>query len=153
MELFGTCFYLWQVLLAVYIVGMFAIGYPMGKYSIIVWKRPYKKGARRLLLGIFLFPVNGIRFTVGTIEKINPYYPLLMKILKMDMGFALGDKNVLAEYRIIQMIVWPIRLTYILATLFSFIVVGIIGCLGYTLQWLFIKQPAKLLLKTEAAKN
>lgn len=153
MELFGTCFYLWQVFFAVYVVGMFAVGYPMGKYSIMLWKDHYNNDWEKVLLKYILFPVNSLKSKVGIEERRNPYLPMTMRTRGIGKALIIENKTALAEYQIIQMFVWPIRLAYLLAVHCCFIFFGIIALIWTLLEWLFIKQPAKLLLKTEGVKN
>lgn len=155
MELFGTCFYMWQVYLAVYVVGMFAVGYPMGKYSIMVWRERFFSAMsyRRIIRKFLLFPMNTVKGTVGIEERRNPYFPMMMRTRGIGNALIIENKAILAEYQIIQMFVWPLRLTYLLVMFVLFFVFLVIGLLWSLLEWVFIKLPAKILLKTEIVRN
>lgn len=86
---------------------MFAIGFPVGKYSLKVWKHPEKYPK----LGRLLFPMNGMKRTVG--EQIyHTDLPTTMSILNTHDAIHDDDKLGMARYLTLQMLAWPLRLVY-----------------------------------------
>jgi hypothetical protein len=109
MELFG-----------IYVIGMVLIGFPVGKWSLRVWKNPknYRNMSR------VLFPLNSARNMVGkrVVEAVMSSLgweeydnlPMAMGMFNVHDGLHNNDPLPQAQYILLQMMVWPIRITYIL---------------------------------------
>ncbi len=107
MEIFGIFIPLW-VILTTYFIGMFIIGYPMGYFSIKVWKY-YSDGYS--LLRNLLFPIASKDKKITNIDDASDFTEAfqLGKALKNNDDFAL------MRYVIWTMLLWPIRFLYLLS--------------------------------------
>jgi hypothetical protein len=112
MELFGLNTPLFA-LIGAYLIGMVLIGYPMGKWSLIAWKYPEK----HRFISKVLFPVNSASNTVGQVEydfEGGSSHSVIMHMLDVDSSLHKNDPLPLAQYIVLQMIFWPIRIAFTL---------------------------------------
>lgn len=97
---------LW-VLVATYIVGMCVIGYPMGYYSLKVWKHPIEYSFARKLL----FPISSQDRKITNISKAS----MLADILNTDRALKNSDRQELMRYVFSSMLLWPMRFSYLVS--------------------------------------
>lgn len=114
MELLGTSLYPWQVYLAVYVLGMFLIGLPIAILSLDVWRYPtlYPR------IGKILFPDIAVFGNIGR-RDLRQYHPEdippTMRWLRVDQVIMHDNsRSVLEKYKLVQMMLWPLRLTFII---------------------------------------
>lgn len=125
MEVFGLVIPYWMSV--VYIVGLFIIGLPMGIWSLDVWKSPHQSST----LGKMLFPISATMGQIG--EDGHSLYetPWLIHLLDIHIALIVGNRFIINTYIAIQMIIWPLRLTYIiLIHLLSFLLILVLLIFG-----------------------
>lgn len=118
MEFFGFVVPVW-VLALVYVVGMPLIGYPMGKCSLKAWKYP----SQYPIIGMIMFPFNSAENIIGKRENDGDggnNVPLTMDMFNVHYALEQGVRLPIAQYLVMQMICWPLRVvfTLIASTLF-----------------------------------
>lgn len=129
-----------SVLIWAYLIGAVCIGYPIAKWSLRAWKYPRKYPR----IAMVLFPVNSYRDHVGVKirrgtenDSDGPTNNVPIGMFMCDVyDTPVADNAVpIARYIILQMVVWPARLSYtmILGT-------AITCCHTYTL---LVKQLAR----------
>lgn len=101
--------------LACYVIGMFAIGYPMGFWSLCIWKN--SDGAWRTIASFLLFPLMTLFKDIGKsqfwesnknamIQKMN----ISHETFATDSSYNLEKR---AGYIFFTMMIWPLRLCWL----------------------------------------
>lgn len=106
---------LFKKILGIYILGMIVIGIPMAWMSRLAWLEPKEWS----LLGKILFPDTDIPKDVGEYKKWKTEHPNYKPpaYTMMLQNVHLSDYKIdvpLVRYTLFQMIIWPLRLIYLI---------------------------------------
>lgn len=139
-ELFSFVAPTWLYVVAAYIAGTFVVGYPMGYFSLKVWKEPH-----RTVLSFLLFPGATMEEEVGKPRRKYDASLKLITILDITQFVLLHESDdhlrLRAQYIFATMLLWPIRLLF--NTVFVFIV-GLVVLIAWCIAT-FVSQGSRTL--------
>lgn len=106
MEIFSMFIPLWGII-TTYVIGMFVIGYPMGLYSLKVWKHnPHGSSFAEQILFPFIY------YNMTNPKDISKA-GLLADMLQTSSALEKDDRTALMQYVFWTMLLWPIRFMYL----------------------------------------
>ncbi len=113
MEIFGMVIPLW-VIITTYLTGMVIIGYPMGHYSLKVWKYPLGYKLTRKVL----FPIASQDSKIISIDDASDF----AGAFRLNKALRDNDRLTLMRYVFSTMLLWPVRFSYLFSVVFCAIV-------------------------------
>ena len=114
-----------MLFLVLYLIGIPLIGYPLARWSLMVWKKPND----HTILGCFLFPVTTREDKVGSISAfrdggerdcLGPF--LLNEQVHYALTATARNNHVVARYLLASSFSWPLRALWSLTL--GFLVIG-----------------------------
>ena len=117
---------LWLILLGLYVIGMVAIGFPMGFWSLRAWKDP----EHNKQLGYLLFPFTSYLGSFGAKYYQPCAAPLMREMILNKGGHTILLNNygeyphLRARYIVATMLLWPNRFLSSLCTHLLFVVIA-----------------------------
>lgn len=105
-----------ESLLVVYVVGMFFIGLPMGRWSLRAWQDPTN---HHIALN-HLFPMTTGTKSERELKFMNVPSSVSFHFDPEDTWESLatdGGRSLVGQYLLLQMVFWPVRLAWVLGWL------------------------------------